>query len=144
MTAILTIVLLGKPRGKQRPRVMRNGITYTPKETVHYETALKIEAAATMQRERSKPYQGPLKVTVGAFLPIAASWSKKKRAAALANLIRPTCKPDADNILKMLDGLNGIVWGDDSQIVEAQVSKLYSDQPRLVVSVWELEQRRAG
>lgn len=135
---ILTIILLGKPRGKQRPRVLRSGIAYTPKETVNYETALRLEAATTMRREKRKPYHGPLKITVVAFLPIAASWSKKKRAEALANLIRPTCKPDADNILKMLDGLNGIVWRDDSQIVEAHVSKLYSDQPRLVVSVWEL------
>ena len=135
---ILTIILLGKPRGKQRPRVLRSGIAYTPKETVNYETALRLEAAAAMLKRRQKPYQGPLRVTLNAFLPIAASWSKKKQAAARANLIRPTCKPDADNILKMLDGLNGIVWRDDAQIVEWSGSKQYSDQPRLVVSIWEL------
>src|SRR3990167_6406227 len=135
---ILTIILLGKLRGKQRPRVLRSGIAYTPKETVNYETALRLEAAAAMLKRRQKPYQGALKVTVNAFLPIAKSWSKKKQAAARANLIRPMCKPDTDNILKMLDGLNGIVWRDDAQIVDEEVSKWYSDQPRLVVSVWEL------
>ena len=45
---------------------------------------------------------------------------------------------DLDNILKMLDGLNGIVWGDDSQITDAVVRKRYSDRPRLEIIVTAL------
>ena len=135
---LLTITLLGKPRGKQRPRVTRRGITYTPKETVNYETALRMEAAATMLQEKRKPYEGPLQVSVDAYFPVAASWPKKMRMAALNGYLRYTKKPDADNILKMLDALNGVVWGDDVQIVHATVIKYYSDQPRLVVTVYPL------
>jgi len=38
---MIELIIPGKPMGKQRPRVMRNGITYTPKETVNYETLIK-------------------------------------------------------------------------------------------------------
>ena len=34
-----------------------------------------------------------------------------------------TVKPDADNILKLIDGLNGIAWHDDAQVTEAIVHK---------------------
>jgi Holliday junction resolvase RusA-like endonuclease len=48
--------------------------------------------------------------------------------------MKPTTKPDTDNIAKIcLDALNGIAYHDDAQIVELQVSKLYSDEPRVVV-----------
>ena len=138
MSAILTIVLLGKPRGKQRPRVTRQGIAYTPKETVHYESALRVTAQAVMERLRRSPLQGPVEVIVEAYMPIAASWPKKKQRAAGFGTLLPTGKPDLDNILKMLDGLNGIVWGDDSQITDAVVRKRYSDRPRLEIAVTAL------
>ena len=36
------------------------------------------------------------------------------------------CRPDVDNLLKsVLDGLNGIVYNDDSQIVRIEADKAY-------------------
>ena len=38
---IRKLVIPGKPLGKQRPRVLKR-VAYTPKETVHYETFVKL------------------------------------------------------------------------------------------------------
>ena len=78
---------------------------------------------------------GPLKVTVTASLAVPASWSTKKRDAALAGVIQPIGRPDVDNYLKMLDALNSIVWLDDGQIVDARISKVYAEQPSLRIEV---------
>ena len=61
--------------------------------------------------------------------------TKPKLAAIEAGAIRPVTRPDLDNYIKVLDGLNGIVWRDDSQIVRLNSVKAYSERPRLVVSV---------
>ena len=68
-------------------------------------------------------------------MPIPKSWSKTKQQDALMHRVRPTTKPDADNVLKQLDALNEVCWRDDSQIVEATVRKFYSDRPRLVITI---------
>jgi Holliday junction resolvase RusA-like endonuclease len=52
--------------------------------------------------------------------------------------IRPTGKPDLDNIAKILDGLNMVVWVDDSRIVDLSLSKYYDDRPGITVHVYTL------
>ena len=81
------------------------------------------------------PLLGALRVKVSAFVSIPKSFNKKKQAAAIENIIRPTTKPDADNIAKMLDALNKIVWNDDSQIIRLVIEKFYSEQPRLEIQI---------
>ncbi|MBO8442602.1 MAG: RusA family crossover junction endodeoxyribonuclease [Spirochaetes bacterium] len=56
------------------------------------------------------------------------SFSKKKRKAALAGELRPTTKPDLDNVAKtILDALNGVAWKDDSEITTLAITKRYSE-----------------
>ena len=51
----------------------------------------------------------------------------------------PAKKPDADNILKIVaDALNGIAYGDDKQVVTAQVQKQYAEQAHTKVEIWEV------
>ena len=78
---------------------------------------------------------GTLRLTVDAFMPIPQSWSAKRQRMAIAGLIRPTTRPDFDNILKTLDAFNQVVWTDDARVVEVQFAKHYSERPRLVVTV---------
>ena len=60
----------------------------------------------------------------------------QKAELARDQKIRPTGKPDIDNIIKaVLDGLNGVAFKDDAQVVFISAQKLYSDTPRLVVIV---------
>jgi Holliday junction resolvase RusA-like endonuclease len=67
---------------------------------------------------------------------VPRSWPAKKRDAALTGVVRPTGRPDWDNLAKSgLDALNGIVFADDSQVVEATVKKVYSEVPLLRIEV---------
>lgn len=140
---LVSILLPLTPRGKGRPRfrIIRPkgggapfASVYTDGETLAYEAALAQVGAAAW---RKPPLDEALTVFVEAFMPIPPSWSQRKQAAAVAGEIFPIGKPDGDNLQKCCgDALNKIVWTDDSIIVMWQCLKLYSDFPRLRVSVW--------
>ena len=83
------------------------------------------------------PLEGALRVDIEILLPVPKSWPEKKRIAALACQIWPTSRPDRTNISKLLeDALNGILWRDDSQIVQGDTIKRYAEQTgyRLIVT----------
>lgn len=130
-------MLLGQPRGKERPRGTRAGHFYTPEKTRSYEAALKYAAAQEMGARA--PIEGPVSVELRVVVPIAASWPKKRQIAAVAGQLKPTKKPDLDNILKMLDALNLVVWVDDAQVVEARIIKSYGDKPGIWILVRPME-----
>lgn len=133
MGAWVSITLPGEPVGKGRPRVGRSGTLYTPAKTRAFEAALALQAKAAV---RGRRLDGPISVQIWAAVGIPESWSKKRKAAALAQEERPTRRPDVDNFIKAaLDGLNGIVWADDSQVVDIRASKFYSDKPYLRIDV---------
>lgn len=134
---LIVIELAGTPVGKGRPRfIRRTGHAYTPEKTRNYEGNLRLAAQDVMGG--AKPLEGPLAVTVHALFPIPASWSKKKRSAALDGSMWPTSKPDPDNIMKGLDALNEVVFRDDKQIVDARVIKSYSERPALRIEIVEI------
>ena len=131
--------ILGEPQGKGRPRfstVCGHVKPRTPEETVLYENLVKTEYR--QQVGVKFPDDAMLDVRIFAYYPIPKSASKRKRQAMLDKKIRPTKKPDFDNIGKVIcDALNSIAYRDDSQIVDAQVRKFYSDRPRVVVTIME-------
>jgi Holliday junction resolvase RusA-like endonuclease len=130
----IIIELPGEPRGKGRPRfARRTGHAYTPQKTASYEAMLRNEAALAMANR--PPLEGALRVRVLACFGVPQSWSAKKRTAAITGAIRPAKRPDIDNVVKMLDACNGVVWADDAQIVEGWIEKFYSDRPRLRIEV---------
>ena len=62
-----------------------------------------------------------LDVRIIAYYEIPKSTSKKKRKEMLEHRIRPTKKPDWDNIGKIIcDSLNLVAYHDDSAVVDAQ------------------------
>lgn len=137
MTAPITITLAGEPKGKGRPRFARaTGRAFTPAATRSYEDALRY--AAQMAMGDRVPMTEPLGVIIEANMPIPQSWSQKKRAAAVAGTLRATCKPDLDNLMKMVDALNEVVFVDDKQIISASISKRYSEKPNLTIHITPL------
>lgn len=138
---MISFTIPGQPVAKGRPKFARRGAfvtTYTPEKTRSYENLVKMAASAAM--EGQEPSAAPLKLIVGLQLQIPASWSVKRRAAAAAGAIKPTKKPDADNVLKGIkDGCNGIVWRDDAQVVAIMIEKRYSEAPMATVTVQEME-----
>lgn len=131
---MIVIRLDGEPKGKGRPRFSRkNGVAFTPTPTRNYEAALRMAAQVAMVGK--VPLAGPLRIQISANFSIPQSWSKKKQAAALMGEIRPTGKPDFDNLAKTADALNKIVWNDDAQVVDASITKHYTDKPHLSILV---------
>jgi Holliday junction resolvase RusA-like endonuclease len=143
MSGQIVIRLDGEPRGKGRHRSRfvpskvpgKKGFiqNYADGKTVSFENRLSLAAQAVM--EDRELLSGPLVVAVYAYMGIPASWAPKKRRLALADQIRPTKKPDFDNLAKVCDALNKVVWTDDAIIVRGFVEKIYSDRPRLVMAV---------
>lgn len=122
------IEIPGKPIGKQRPKFGK-GFTYTPKKTVEYENYVKF----IFQEKYGQPnLTGQIKADIKVYFDIPQSTSKAKKAEMLRNTVRPTKKPDCDNIAKIiLDSLNGIAYADDKQIISLSVEKYYSDTPKV-------------
>ena len=141
MTIVFSVP--GDPKGKARPKVTRTkagtSLTYTPDKTVAYEELVRLRFTEAAQG-RSFPAGKPLRLCVVAFHSVPKSKPKKTKAAMLLNEIRPTKKPDFDNIFKIIcDALNGLAYADDAQIVEAQIVKAFTgDQPRVEVELREI------
>jgi Holliday junction resolvase RusA-like endonuclease len=133
----IRIEIPGAPVAKGRPRLSaRNGFAraYTPAKTRRYEDLIRL-AAGEQMGERPL-MEGPLFVCVEAYVPIPKTLSTKPKLALIkSGHLRPTTRPDLDNYLKVIDGLNGVVWHDDSQVVQIAGVKAYSDRPRLVVII---------
>lgn len=133
----LQFTVLGRPRGKGRPR-FGNGRTYTDKQTLEYEDRIATIAAAAMRYWPAGAVSTPVSVRIVVYKGIPVSWSKTRRQRALMGGEIPG-KPDLDNVAKIvLDALNGVAYVDDVQVIKLSVSKLYSDDARIEVSVREM------
>ncbi|QXG42237.1 RusA family crossover junction endodeoxyribonuclease [Pseudomonas viridiflava] len=137
----VTFLVPGEPIGKGRPRIgtiAGRARMFTPEKTANYESLIAIAAHHVMADREL--LSGPVLMELRIMVPVAASWSKKKTAQALAGEVMPTKKPDADNVLKAIcDGINGIVFKDDVQVVNVSLSKRFSATPGVHVRVVPLE-----
>jgi Holliday junction resolvase RusA-like endonuclease len=126
----------GEPRGKGRPRFGKTragfAVAYTDDKTAAYENLVKLAA----RQVGATSIDGPLSVQISAYFVPPQSWTKKRRAAALAGGEAPS-RFDIDNISKaVLDGLNGIAFGDDKQIVTLFARKAFAEVARCEVQVF--------
>lgn len=131
------ITIPGEPQGKERPRFnAKKKITYTPQKTKNYE-----EFIATIYKLQGRHFfTGCVKADIKAYYRIPKSDSKNKRQLKLDGKIRPSKKPDVDNIIKaVLDALNGVAYTDDAAIVEANIKKYYSNDPRIELTLEDVE-----
>ena len=134
---MIEIDIPGEPVAKGRPRATTiNGAArlYTPDRTREYEQRVAMAARGVMCK--SPPIECPVSVAVFVRLPAPASWSVRKRAAAISGEVLPASRPDLDNYVKaVLDGLNGEVWRDDAQVVRVVAEKTYAETPGVQVQV---------
>ncbi|ELC8455184.1 RusA family crossover junction endodeoxyribonuclease [Clostridium perfringens] len=118
------VVVTGKIRGKARPRVCRDH-AFTPKDTVQYEKLVRI----CYKEQDGRCLEVPRKALIIAYYKIPKSYTKKRVQAIRDGLEKPTKKPDADNIGKIiLYSLNGVAYKDDSQIVDLRIKKEYTEE----------------
>lgn len=140
--ASVTFSVLGEPKGKGRPRFTRTPVgvrTHTPQQTVAYENLVRLEYSR-QTKDFKFPDKVPLEIVIFAYFTIPKSTSKKKTKLMLDKIIRPTKKPDADNIEKIIaDSLNTVAYKDDSQIVDSMVRKFYDATPRVEVRIRRID-----
>lgn len=136
----IKFTVLGEPQGKGRPRFggkTKDGrpITRTPEQTVLYENLVITEYRQQCGTAKF-PDNAMLDMRIMAYYAIPASASKKKQRQMEDGTLRPAKKPDMDNIIKIVaDSLNDVAYRDDAQIVDCQLRKFYSRQPRIEITL---------
>lgn len=134
MTGAVTIIIDGHPVAKGRPRMTRAGFAYTPAATRKWEAHGRLAAQVAM--DGRPPFNVPCRAGLVVALPVPASWSRKRQAAAVSGDLRPTSRPDIDNYVKAaLDAINEIAIRDDSLIVELSATKRYAAAGRLTITI---------
>ena len=121
MNKIIEFCVAGRPVGKQRPRVVKNGSrAFTPAKTKAYEKMIRIavlQGKANARREGRLPITGPYRVE------IRIVWADKRH-------------PDIDNVAKaILDGMNGIAYPDDKEVTQLNVEVFGTDKAGCGVGV---------
>lgn len=128
MADTVTILVPGRPRPWQRPRVWR-GRYLTPRGMRDYENLIAFHAAQAMRGRQ--PLEGPINLDLVARFRITRGKVSGDRYVG---------RPDLDNLIKNADALNRIVWRDDAQVVTIRAQKLYSsDAEGLLLRVTPLE-----
>lgn len=126
------------PQAQARPRATRMGRgirLYDPKKTADF----KKELRALARGLDVEPLRDALSVEIWFYREVQKSISKKEHVRRTTGHVRPIKKPDIDNLCKAtLDSFNGILWKDDSQIVDLNLHKYYSDNPRIEVELDEI------
>lgn len=106
------------PTPKARPRIA-NGHAFTPNKTRYAEEAiaemLKSDGALLYEKRQ------PLRVVV--------TFSVLRPKSTPKEFAFPHVRPDLDQYVKLvLDAANGILWFDDSQVVDIRAMKIYATE----------------
>ena len=108
-----------------RPRVTRCGRTYFPKRNQDFRRIVQTCAMAAMKGAE------PLKGEICAVFKVYRKWRRTARQAG-----------DVDNLSKsLMDGMNGIVFEDDSQICRLTIEKFQDkERPRAEIIIGEIDE----
>ena len=135
-----TFTVSGAPKGKARPRWTPNmRRPYNPDINKNYES----DIAWCYRRKFNDTFgDRQIGIYITAVMPIPKSAPKKSIVDMMVNKIRPTVKPDWDNIGKIVcDALNGVAYDDDKQIVAGTVSKIYGTNPGVTITLYDIPQK---
>lgn len=143
MTETLKFTVLGTVQAKQSAKFRKIGNfiqSYQPSKVINYANWVKQCFVQEFPTHDPQIYEGKmLAIKTIAFFEIPKSKSNKYKELAREGKIRPTKKPDTDNIAKNIkDALNKIAFPDDSQIVTEIIEKWYSDTPRVEIYIKEV------
>ncbi len=137
----VTFIIPGPPVGKARPRMRIMEVhgkdiptSYNTSKNNAYENLVKMGFRQVSLG--TPPSERPISMIITAYFPIPKS-STKRFQAECANEDYPVVKkPDWDNIGKIIsDALNEIAYKDDAQVHNVVVKKIYSYNPRTVVTI---------
>ena len=96
---------------------------YTPERTSAYEARIRMAWIAS----GGQKLDGPVSMRIVAMQALPSRATMAMREAAGRGEIWPIRKPDLDNIIKIaLDALNGLAYGDDTQVTRIDAVKAYA------------------
>lgn len=132
----IAFTIPGDVQAQQRPKFSRFGQHVSvrdPKESKDYKAFVRLVAA---EHAPGDLITEPIELKINVYRKIPKSFSKKKHNEAIEGVLRPTTKPDIDNLVKGIkDGLSKVIWHDDSQVISLVANKYYSDNPRADVII---------
>ena len=136
-----------RPFGKERHKINKKTLAvYSPQSNREYEKAVGYICKASMAKNgifcASEKY---VEVHIVAFFKIPAGTNKIKEQRMLSGELMPDKKPDIDNIAKaVMDGMNGIAYQDDKQVIKLIIEKRYGREAKVEVAVREYEKDLKG
>lgn len=140
----IKFVVVGEPFGKKRPRARVIGghaSIHNDPANERYELKV-INAFQQAYPDNEYPIYEKgafVKAKIVAKYAIPKAFSKKQRLLATLDFIRPTKKPDLDNVAKtILDALNGFVYHDDAQVVSLEIEKIYGENASVSIELWRI------
>ena len=129
----------GRPQPQGRPRAVRMGAgvrMYDPPKSKAYKQMVAAKVRSSMKINGIQTITEPLAVHLNFYFTPPKSYSKKRIRAIEAKEELFTKKPDLDNLVKSVtDGMNGIMYEDDSQIVGLTAGKHYGHEDYVDVKI---------
>lgn len=134
---VISLTILGEPKAQKRHRHVKMGSfvrTYDP-STANKKDLLHI----VQQQAPPAPIDTPIRVDIDFYFSRPKGhYGTGKNANVLKDTapILHTTKPDIDNCFKFVtDALSGVFYKDDNLICETHLKKLYSDKPRIEITI---------
>ena len=129
----------GNPCSQKRHRHAKRGrriITYDPSSEDKKKFKTQVQS-----KIKGRPLKKPLGLSVCFYIRRP---KKHYRTGKFSHLLKKNSpkiciqKPDIDNLIKfVLDACNDLLWEDDKLIYEIESRKVFSENPRTEIEVWE-------
>lgn len=126
------------PISSARPRLGKFGNFYVPKGAINkkiIQNLVKLQLPANF-----KIINSPIRIQIHYYFPILKSSSRIIQLLCESKIIKPTKKPDIDNLEKAyLDAFTKFIWDDDICVIETINRKFYSSEPRVEITIKWIE-----
>lgn len=131
----------GSKKAFYNPKAGRALVVEDCKKNRPWRSDVRNEAEKAIDAQRWELFNGPVFIHLTFCLP------RPKGDFNSKGLLKPsapkfhTKKPDTVKLARAVeDALKGVVWGDDSQICQEFIEKIYGDQPGVRVEIQTLEE----
>lgn len=130
----IRFTVMGNAVPQARPRVFVDKKTgrsraVTPASTKVWRQWVGLAALA---HQPGALWDGPIRLEIDFYMQRPKSTPKR--------VVYPATKPDFDNLVKcVIDSLEGLIYTNDSRIVQASICKHYGDPPRVEVVLTQMD-----
>ena len=129
----------GRAQPQGRPRAVRMGAgvrMYDPPKSKAYKQVVAAKVRSYMKINGIEMLEDPLIVHLNFYFKPPKSYTKKKLKLIEDGKLHYTKSVDADNLAKgVLDSCNKLLFKDDSQVVELNITKQYGKEDYVDVKV---------